>query len=409
MGERRYLSEEELGHARQGGPDLPGMGEAESAVQPQPEERLEQTSVFRQPETVPERTAAIEPPAVADAAAADPLTGMSGGCRRHLEAALPARLDSLTTQQRLAAGSALCGGARYAVDSFLAKGAECNIYNARVQGYVFCVKAVRNWLDRWIGRSGMRGEQGRLAGVSYKTKVRHITNEYNVGSVLCSGSRASAGAVRFFSLRRVRRFGLEIGWDLLMERINGIDLGDKALLRSMSIEDKLRVALQMCRLIGVMHRRHLVHLDIKPSNFMLERDGRVRLIDFGISVTSGYRSRTVAGTAGFFSPEQICCGTLREDTDIFALGVAIAIIFGGKALSQNADEVLQKTARKQAASALESGTVPALGEIPELAQYREIAGVIRSCTVFKRSMRINSCQQLAARLRNAAEKSGLKL
>jgi hypothetical protein len=338
-----------------------------------------------------------------------PLYEMSTLCQHHLDTMLPDHLDKLDITDRNAAMHALARKSSYEVGKFLAKGAESLLYTGQYKGYVFCVKAVRNWLSKWLGKSGSRANQGKLANVSYKTKVRHITNEYNVGRVLNEDNAFSQCPVRIISLRKVSRFGLELGWDLLMERINGIDLSDKALLHSMTIADKLKVCMQICRAIGGMHKRKLVHLDIKPSNFMLERGGRVRLIDFGISVPAGYRGKTIAGTAGFFAPEQICRECLNEDTDVFELGVTFNIIFGGEMLSQNAAEVLKKSAKAEAMKALNTCNMPAINDVPELAKYPEIANVIRACTIYRRASRINSCIVLAAKLRSAANKAGFDI
>ncbi len=422
MGNRKYLTEEELSAGRHGatqpepdGPSAPsgaagvdhGVDRTASVVKGAPCEvaadRIrEDAATSGIPEAELQRI-------VAEPYEHSLLFEMDAGCRRHLEAILPERLDRLEPAQRSAVMAMLSRNGRYDVGKFLAKGAESILYHAQAQGYSFCVKAVRNWLDAWIGRSATRGNQGKLAGVSYNTKVRHITNEYNIGCLLNERNPFTQCPVRILSLRRVRRFGLELGWDLLMERINGIDLGDRALLHSMTLHDKLKVCMQICRAIGGLHQRRLVHLDIKPSNFMLERGGRVRLIDFGISVPAGFRSKTIAGTAGFFSPEQVCRGVLNEDTDIFALGVTFAIIFGGKMLMQNADDVLKKGNRKTAASAMDTCDMPAVTDIPELTAHKEIADVIRNCTIYKRSVRISSCLVLAARLKAAAAKSGFEL
>ena len=111
------------------------------------------------------------------------------------------------------------------------------------------------------------------------------------------------------------------------------------------------------------------------------------------------------------SPEQICRAQLGPDTDIFALGITFAILFGGKPLSQNPDDAVQKDFRRTAARDMEKSEMPAIGEIPELAgtTYRELAEVIRNCTILRRDRRISSCNLLAKQLQNAAENCGLKL
>lgn len=336
---------------------------------------------------------------------------MSSDCLRYLASQLPQEMDSLKPEERARIAAELTEGSKsYKIGSLLAKGAESLLYNGSCDGFEFCVKAIRNWKDAWLGNPATKNNQGKLQTVSYATKVRHLTNEFKIGNLLaCASKDAAVSAVKFFSLRKVTRLGLELGWDLLMERINGIDLNSPALLKAMTVEDKVRVCLQICHAISTLHQHRLVHLDIKPSNFMLDRSGKIRIIDFGISVPAGFKSRSVAGTAGYFSPEQICREQLKEDTDIFALGVTFAIIFGGKQLVQNPQDASMKSYRKDAAQDLKKNTFSAISDIPELNTTRldGIADVIRSCSVYQREARIPSCLSLAAKLRSAALDAGL--
>ena len=337
---------------------------------------------------------------------------MSPECLRYLASQLPEELDNLPQAERARIIRELSeGGKGYKIGGVMAKGAECLLYQGSRDGYQFCVKSIRNWKDKWLGNPATRNNQGKLQTVSYTTKVRHLTNEFKIGQLLSAGagSETVPCAVRFYDLRKVTRLGLELGWDLLMERINGIDLSDYALLKTMSVEDKVRVCLQICQAISSMHQHRLIHLDIKPSNFMLDRSGKVRIIDFGISVPAGFKSKSVAGTAGYFSPEQICRAQLKEDTDIFALGVTFAIIFGGKQLLQTPEEASQKSYRKNAAADMEKNHFSAISDIPELntTRLKGIADVIRACSVYQRESRIPSCLSLANKLRTAALEAGL--
>ena len=334
---------------------------------------------------------------------------LSPECRQYLEVQLPARLDMLTPTQRDIIFFDLASQGAYEIGDFLARGAECVLYQGRAHDCAFCVKCIRNWKDKWLGDARTRGEAGKLQSVSYATKVRHLTNEYKVGKMLAENDASRQRAVRIFSLRRRTRFGLELGWDLLMERINGIDLSSQGLLNALSTADKVRVCLQICQAIGMLHQRHLVHLDIKPSNFMLDRNGRVRLIDFGISVPEGFRSKAIAGTAGYFSPEQICRAPLNVATDIFALGVTFSILFGGHTLAQSAEEALNHSFRVEAAEALEKNSMPAVTDVPDLVNYKPLADVIRACTIYRPDLRIPSCIALANRLRAAAVSCNIPL
>ncbi|HEY9071973.1 MAG TPA: protein kinase [Candidatus Ozemobacteraceae bacterium] len=78
--------------------------------------------------------------------------------------------------------------------------------------------------------------------------------------------------------------------------------------------------------IHYCHQRHVIHLDLKPSNIMLDQHGTIRIIDFGIAV-SGIKPRSdefALGTALYMAPEQFTGShELSPATDIYALGVIL--------------------------------------------------------------------------------------
>ena len=290
----------------------------------------------------------------------------------------------------------------------VAKGAESILYKAKAGSWTFCVKAIRNRWDGVLGNSKTRNNQEKLQDVSYSTKIRHLRNEYDVARALFN-VQEEMPVVKVLYLRKVTRFGLELGYDLLMEYIQGHDLSDRNILKKLSVEDKIRLMYQAIQAVNYLHKRKLIHLDIKPSNFMLTRTGKVRLIDLGISVFCGFKGRSITGTTGYLSPEQVAKETLTEATDIFALGVTFAIFFGGKPLLQNQEELLQRSVRRDARFHLESGDVSAIADLPELADKPQIAEIIRNCSILKRENRIQNCQNLLMQLHQAAKTYGLIL
>ncbi|NMA42594.1 MAG: serine/threonine protein kinase [Oligosphaeraceae bacterium] len=324
-------------------------------------------------------------------------------------AAVQERLPQLD-EQAIAEIRAAAEKGAYELIKPIARGAESILYRARAGGrHIFCVKAIRNRVDGWLGNSKTRGNQERLQDVSYATKMRHLRNEYNVAKSVYS-AEPDFPLVKVFAMRRVTRLGIELGWDLLMEYIQGHDLSERNIMRKLPVDDRIRIMYQAVQALEYLHRRRFIHLDIKPSNFMLTREGRVKLIDFGISVPNGYKGRAITGTAGYLSPEQISKETLNEATDIFALGVTFAILFGGRPLNQNLDELLQRSVRQDARYHLESGDVTAVIDVPELVQDRPlIAEIIRNCSILKRDSRIPNCQVLLRQLHSAAKTYGLEL
>ena len=108
---------------------------------------------------------------------------------------------------------------------------------------------------------------------------------------------------------------------------------------------------QIATAIAILHSNGVIHRDIKPSNIMIGSDGRVVLLDFGLvaemSFDDSIDRRTVVGTPGYMSPEQVTASTATAASDWFSFGVVLyqaltgALPFRG----QNAMEVVESQIR----------------------------------------------------------------
>lgn len=94
---------------------------------------------------------------------------------------------------------------------------------------------------------------------------------------------------------------------------------------------KLELMEQVAEGIEYLHKKNIVHRDLKPSNLMLEKDGTVKIIDFGISrlqdtFYSDYTLATFA-TKNYSSPEQMAGKTITYQSDIYSFGLIFYEIF----------------------------------------------------------------------------------
>ena len=93
---------------------------------------------------------------------------------------------------------------------------------------------------------------------------------------------------------------------------------------------------EICRALDYAHRRaHIVHRDVTPKNVLIDEEGAVKLIDFGIAlpVTCAGETtpREVFGSPGHMPPEQLRGAELTPATDVFAVAVLLIEAWTGRA------------------------------------------------------------------------------
>jgi serine/threonine protein kinase len=105
-------------------------------------------------------------------------------------------------------------------------------------------------------------------------------------------------------------------------------LGDR-IERRLAAKTALSYVDQMLAALEYSHERSIAHCDIKPDNFLLFADGRLRLADFGISRVAQHTLRASgAGTIGYVAPEQ-AMGSPSLRSDVFSLGLTLYRLFAG--------------------------------------------------------------------------------
>lgn len=122
---------------------------------------------------------------------------------------------------------------------------------------------------------------------------------------------------------------------MVMEFIEGETL-QQMIARRGPVPSEIAVPLFKQALLGVgaAHRRGIVHRDIKPANIMVNSDGLIKVMDFGIAKVLGVDGRTRTnlrmGTAWYMAPEQVLNRKVDARTDIYALGVTLYEILSGQ-------------------------------------------------------------------------------
>ena len=122
---------------------------------------------------------------------------------------------------------------------------------------------------------------------------------------------------------------------ITMEYVRGEDL--RSLIRrigQLPIGKSISITKQICEGLAEAHRQGVVHRDLKSNNIMIDKDGNVRIMDFGIARSLEAKGITGAGvmigTPEYMSPEQVEGKEVDQQSDIYSLGVILYEMMTGR-------------------------------------------------------------------------------
>jgi len=189
---------------------------------------------------------------------------------------------------------------------------------------------------------------------------------------------------------------------LVSELLEGNTLREELQQGRLGTRKAVEYSVQMAQGLAAAHEKNIVHRDLKPENVFITKDGRVKILDFGLAklaATSGPQESLatltsaptepgkVLGTVGYMSPEQVRGGTIDTRTDIFSLGATLYEMVSG-----------QQPFRRDTAA--ETMTAILKEEPPELSELAQpvspgMQRIISRCTEKKPEQRFQSAKDLA--------------
>jgi len=200
---------------------------------------------------------------------------------------------------------------RYVVESLLGRGGMGNVYKAR-----------ERTLDRYVALKIVPEHRAsdehfierfrREARIAARLRHPRIVSVHEVGSM---------GAFPYFS----------------MDYIEGSTLRQVVERRhSLPQEDAISVVVEICRAVAHAHGKGIIHRDLKPENVMIDTEGDVFVMDFGLARavedSALTQPGTIVGTPFYMSPEQLNGEKLDERSDIYSIGLILYYCLTGEDL-----------------------------------------------------------------------------
>jgi eukaryotic-like serine/threonine-protein kinase len=189
---------------------------------------------------------------------------------------------------------------------------------------------------------------------------------------------------------------------LVSELLEGETLREQIKRGRLSMRKAIDCGAQIARGLAAAHEKGIVHRDLKPENLFVTKDGRVKILDFGLAklthpppsseqdgptLTEGTEAGVVMGTVGYMAPEQVRGQSADHRADIFAFGAILYEMLAGK-------RAFQKPTSPETMTAILNEDPPGISEVtPNLPP--SLQRVVHRCLEKNPEQRFQSASDLA--------------
>ena len=280
-------------------------------------------------------------------------TSLSAEQHAQVDAALDALLD-LPEATRAAALATACGddpAVAAEVESLLRATADCGAFLAAPAAPSPIVEPLRDLAEgvrvgpwrvvRGIGHGGMGEvyEAERVeGGFTQRAALKLLRAEASGQLGRFHAERQILARLEHPGIARLLDGGIAADGRpyMAMEYVEGRSISAYCAETGATLEERLRLFMQVCDAVAFAHHHLVVHRDLKPANILVNDDGQVRLLDFGIAKlldehAGDAQTRTQAAplTPLYAAPEQLTGGAITTATDVYALGLLLFELLTG--------------------------------------------------------------------------------
>jgi serine/threonine-protein kinase len=264
-------------------------------------------------------------------------------------------------------------------------------------------------LERLLGQGGMAAVYVGVHKIGRREAIKILNSDVAREPEMRARFEQEANAVnRFTHPGAVEIRDIDVADDgapfLVMELLEGDPLSNLARRPGgVPVDDLLRIVDELLDVLVAAHAQAIIHRDIKPDNLFVQRDGRLKVLDFGIArVRAGAarmhtRAGATLGTAPYMPPEQIKGMEIDARADLFAVGATMFRILARRRVHEagSETELMVKMATEQA---------PSLASVaPDVP--RHVCLVVDRALMFEREQRYPDAATMQADIR--AVRAGL--